>query len=169
MHTPACGTGALCVCTQLVHPQIKGTLTSGPGESNTHQCTCASLICALVHPKFGCVYPTKCGCTGAPTPRGTCVPCPDAAVPRGPCESMCPRTDTPVCPHSRTPEPIPAPRHQCSHAQAHQVHLHGASSARTHQCIPVLMHPHTGALRHKCTYSPGAPTHGWSKHTENIK
>lgn len=55
---------------------------------------------------------------------------------------------------------IPAPRHQRSQAQAHQVHLHGALNACTQQCIPVLTHQHTGASRDKCTCTPLHPCKG---------
>lgn len=67
----------------------------------------------------------------------------------------------PLC--APTPAPEPTLAHPCtkapwcSHAQAHQVQLHGALSACTQQCLPVLMHQHTGASRHKCTYTPVRP------------
>lgn len=94
------------------------------------------------------------------------------AVPRCTCAPRQPWIDGPTHPHPCVHPHLhlspswclPAPRHQCSHAQLHQVHLHGALSACTQQCIPVLMHQHTGASRLKCTYSPSAPMHGWSKH-----
>lgn len=89
-------------------------------------------------------------------------------MPRCTCAPRHLRLDVPTHPHPcvhpnlhlSPPWRISAPRHHCSHPQAHQVHLRGALSACTQQCIPVLTHQHTGASRHKCTHTLLHPCKG---------